>query len=155
MWCLVSHVRSLPLLLCPSLCLVCIQVPKLLSMEPKKGSRAGGTRVIIVGEHLNIGSEVRVKVNNTEECVITEWVLDFPLSKPHTTLFIWGKSRSSLDLGWQDIMGKLEALSRALCPCINSFYNPDTGRCKCVDLMIRCLNCASLLFLHLLNTSSP
>lgn len=58
--------------LCPSLCLVCIQVPKLLSMEPKKGSRAGGTRVIIVGEHLNIGSEVRVKVNNTEECIITE-----------------------------------------------------------------------------------
>ncbi|KAG7228117.1 hypothetical protein INR49_013400 [Caranx melampygus] len=47
-------------------------VPKLLSMEPKKGSRAGGTRVTIIGEHLNIGSEVRVKVNNTEECLITE-----------------------------------------------------------------------------------
>uniref|UniRef100_A0A671VW59 Plexin D1 n=1 Tax=Sparus aurata TaxID=8175 RepID=A0A671VW59_SPAAU len=39
----------------------------LLSMEPRKGSRAGGTRVSIGGEHLNIGSEVRVMVNNTEE----------------------------------------------------------------------------------------
>ncbi|XP_056240547.1 plexin-D1 [Seriola aureovittata] len=47
-------------------------VPKLLSMEPKKGSRAGGTRVTITGEHLDIGSQVRVKVNNTLECTITE-----------------------------------------------------------------------------------
>uniref|UniRef100_A0A671VRB3 Plexin D1 n=1 Tax=Sparus aurata TaxID=8175 RepID=A0A671VRB3_SPAAU len=47
-------------------------IPKLLSMEPRKGSRAGGTRVSIGGEHLNIGSEVRVMVNNTEECRITE-----------------------------------------------------------------------------------
>uniref|UniRef100_A0A4W6D7T6 Plexin D1 n=1 Tax=Lates calcarifer TaxID=8187 RepID=A0A4W6D7T6_LATCA len=44
----------------------------LLSMEPRKGSRAGGTRVTIMGEHLDIGSEVRVKVNNTEKCTITE-----------------------------------------------------------------------------------
>uniref|UniRef100_A0A3B4UG02 Plexin D1 n=1 Tax=Seriola dumerili TaxID=41447 RepID=A0A3B4UG02_SERDU len=44
----------------------------LLSMEPKKGSRAGGTRVTIIGEHLDIGSQVRVKVNNTLECTITE-----------------------------------------------------------------------------------
>uniref|UniRef100_A0A3B4WYL7 Plexin D1 n=1 Tax=Seriola lalandi dorsalis TaxID=1841481 RepID=A0A3B4WYL7_SERLL len=44
----------------------------LLSMEPKKGSRAGGTRVTITGEHLDIGSQVRVKVNNTLECTITE-----------------------------------------------------------------------------------
>ena len=41
-------------------------------MEPTKGSRAGGTIVIIRGEHLDIGSEVRVKVNNTQECTITE-----------------------------------------------------------------------------------
>ncbi|KAM8755047.1 plexin-D1 [Acanthopagrus schlegelii] len=47
-------------------------IPKLLSMEPRKGSRAGGTRVTIRGEHLDIGSEVRVLVNNTEECRITE-----------------------------------------------------------------------------------
>ncbi|KAM9855581.1 plexin-D1 [Aulostomus maculatus] len=47
-------------------------VPKLLSMDPKKGSRAGGTRVTIYGEHLDIGSQVRVKVNNTQECTITE-----------------------------------------------------------------------------------
>lgn len=47
-------------------------VPKLLSMEPRKGSRAGGTRVAIRGEHLDIGSEIRVMVNNTLECIIAE-----------------------------------------------------------------------------------
>uniref|UniRef100_A0A1A7YEL5 Plexin D1 n=1 Tax=Iconisemion striatum TaxID=60296 RepID=A0A1A7YEL5_9TELE len=47
-------------------------VPKLLSMEPEKGSRAGGTRVTLRGEHLDIGSQVRVKVNSTLECSITE-----------------------------------------------------------------------------------
>ncbi|CAB1442569.1 unnamed protein product [Pleuronectes platessa] len=51
-------------------------VPKLLSLEPKKGSRAGGTRVTIRGEHLDIGSQVRVKVNNTLECTITERMED-------------------------------------------------------------------------------
>uniref|UniRef100_A0A8C6PPG4 Plexin D1 n=1 Tax=Nothobranchius furzeri TaxID=105023 RepID=A0A8C6PPG4_NOTFU len=44
----------------------------LLSMEPEKGSRAGGTRVTLRGEHLDIGSQVRVKVNDTLECSITE-----------------------------------------------------------------------------------
>uniref|UniRef100_A0A3Q1FN04 Plexin D1 n=1 Tax=Acanthochromis polyacanthus TaxID=80966 RepID=A0A3Q1FN04_9TELE len=47
-------------------------MPKLLSMEPRKGSRAGGTRVTIRGEHLDIGSQVMVRVNNTWECNITE-----------------------------------------------------------------------------------
>ncbi|XP_037540640.1 plexin-D1 [Nematolebias whitei] len=47
-------------------------VPKLLSIEPEKGSCAGGTRVTLSGEHLDIGSQVRVKVNNTLECNITE-----------------------------------------------------------------------------------
>ncbi|XP_038578173.1 plexin-D1 [Micropterus salmoides] len=47
-------------------------IPKMLSMEPKKGSRAGGTRVSIRGENLDIGSLVRVMVNNTLECIITE-----------------------------------------------------------------------------------
>ncbi|XP_049437468.1 plexin-D1 [Epinephelus fuscoguttatus] len=47
-------------------------VPKLLSMEPTKGSRAGGTVVVIRGEHLDIGSQVRVMVNNTLECTIIE-----------------------------------------------------------------------------------
>uniref|UniRef100_A0A8C4EP07 Plexin D1 n=1 Tax=Dicentrarchus labrax TaxID=13489 RepID=A0A8C4EP07_DICLA len=47
-------------------------IPKLLSMEPKKGSRAGGTRVSIRGENLDIGSQVRVMVNNTLQCTITE-----------------------------------------------------------------------------------
>ncbi|XP_035511823.1 plexin-D1 [Morone saxatilis] len=47
-------------------------IPKLLSMEPKKGSRAGGTRVSIRGENLDIGSQVRVMVNNTLECTITD-----------------------------------------------------------------------------------
>ncbi|XP_056129309.1 LOW QUALITY PROTEIN: plexin-D1 [Lampris incognitus] len=45
-------------------------VPRLLSMEPRKGPRAGGTRVTIRGEHLDIGSQVRVKVNGTQECAI-------------------------------------------------------------------------------------
>lgn len=35
------------------------QVPKVVSMEPGKGSRAGGTRVTVNGEHLSIGSRVR------------------------------------------------------------------------------------------------
>lgn len=43
-------------------------------MEPNKGYRAGGTKVTITGEHLDIGSQVRVMVNSTHECVITEWV---------------------------------------------------------------------------------
>ncbi|XP_060912866.1 plexin-D1 [Labrus mixtus] len=47
-------------------------VPKLLSMEPRKGSRAGGTRVTIMGENLDIGSQIRVMVNNTLQCLITE-----------------------------------------------------------------------------------
>uniref|UniRef100_A0A8P4GMN6 Plexin D1 n=1 Tax=Dicentrarchus labrax TaxID=13489 RepID=A0A8P4GMN6_DICLA len=47
-------------------------IPKLLSMEPKKGSRAGGTRVSIRGENLDIGSQVRVMVNNTLQCTITD-----------------------------------------------------------------------------------
>uniref|UniRef100_A0A3P8Z7A1 Sema domain-containing protein n=1 Tax=Esox lucius TaxID=8010 RepID=A0A3P8Z7A1_ESOLU len=37
--------------------------PKLLSVEPRRGSRSGGTRVTFSGEHLNTGSQVRVKVN--------------------------------------------------------------------------------------------
>ncbi|CDQ89836.1 unnamed protein product [Oncorhynchus mykiss] len=45
-------------------------VPKLLSMEPRKGSRSGGTRVTIKGEHLDTGSQIRVKVNGTQECTI-------------------------------------------------------------------------------------
>ncbi|XP_013990299.1 plexin-D1 [Salmo salar] len=45
-------------------------VPKLLSMEPRKGSRSGGTRVTIRGEHLDTGSQVRVKVNGTQDCII-------------------------------------------------------------------------------------
>ncbi|XP_072222407.1 plexin-D1 [Leuresthes tenuis] len=47
-------------------------IPKLLSMKPVNGSRAGGTRVTISGQHLDIGSQVRVKVNNTQECRIIE-----------------------------------------------------------------------------------
>ncbi|XP_063320866.1 plexin-D1 [Pelmatolapia mariae] len=47
-------------------------IPKLLSMDPERGLRAGGTKVTINGEHLNIGSEVKVKVNTTQECIITK-----------------------------------------------------------------------------------
>ncbi|XP_051914957.1 plexin-D1-like [Hippocampus zosterae] len=47
-------------------------VPKVVSVEPGKGSRAGGTRVTINGEHLATGSRVRVVINDTLECVITE-----------------------------------------------------------------------------------
>ncbi|XP_054464831.1 plexin-D1 [Anoplopoma fimbria] len=65
-------------------------VPKLLSLEPTKGSRAGGTIVIIRGEHLDIGSQVRVIVNNTLECIITEKTDETiecrmpPALQPHT-----------------------------------------------------------------------
>ncbi|KAL1021519.1 hypothetical protein UPYG_G00014280 [Umbra pygmaea] len=45
-------------------------VPKLFSIEPKKGSRSGGTRVTIIGESLDSGSQVRVKVNGTQNCKI-------------------------------------------------------------------------------------
>lgn len=56
---------------CP-ISFLCMQIPKLLSMEPERGLRAGGTKVTINGEHLNIGSEVKVKVNTTQECIITK-----------------------------------------------------------------------------------
>ncbi|KAF3860638.1 hypothetical protein F7725_000893 [Dissostichus mawsoni] len=56
-------------------------IPKLQSLEPKKGSRAGGTKVIISGENLDIGSQVRVKVNNTLECTITD-VSPFTITCP-------------------------------------------------------------------------
>uniref|UniRef100_A0A3B4B358 Sema domain-containing protein n=1 Tax=Periophthalmus magnuspinnatus TaxID=409849 RepID=A0A3B4B358_9GOBI len=64
----------------------------LLSMYPVKGSRAGGTRVTIRGEHLDIGSDVRVTVNNTEECIIIQKTDDTiectmpPALQPHTDL---------------------------------------------------------------------
>uniref|UniRef100_A0A8C8CLJ4 Sema domain-containing protein n=1 Tax=Oncorhynchus tshawytscha TaxID=74940 RepID=A0A8C8CLJ4_ONCTS len=46
----------------------------LLSMEPRKGSRSGGTRVTIKGEHLDTGSQIRVKVNGTQEfCALRLW----------------------------------------------------------------------------------
>ncbi|XP_023812458.1 plexin-D1 isoform X1 [Oryzias latipes] len=47
-------------------------IPKVVSLDPQRGSRSGGTRVTIRGEHLDIGSQVRVTVNNTLECSITE-----------------------------------------------------------------------------------
>ncbi|CAG6021626.1 unnamed protein product [Menidia menidia] len=47
-------------------------VPVLQSMEPSKGPRSGGTKVTIRGKHLDIGSQVIVKVNNTLECSIKE-----------------------------------------------------------------------------------
>nr|XP_040048112.1 LOW QUALITY PROTEIN: plexin-D1 [Gasterosteus aculeatus aculeatus] len=49
-------------------------VPKLLSLEPTKGPRAGGTVVVIRGQNLDIGSQVGVRVgaNGTLECAITD-----------------------------------------------------------------------------------
>uniref|UniRef100_A0A8C7Z7P3 Plexin D1 n=1 Tax=Oryzias sinensis TaxID=183150 RepID=A0A8C7Z7P3_9TELE len=49
-------------------------IPKVVSLDPQRGSRSGGTRVTIRGEHLDIGSQVRVTVNNTLECSIIESV---------------------------------------------------------------------------------
>nr|XP_015203481.1 PREDICTED: plexin-D1 [Lepisosteus oculatus] len=43
-------------------------VPEVFSIEPKNGSRAGGTKVTISGRHLGVGTRVRVKVNGTQEC---------------------------------------------------------------------------------------
>ncbi|XP_067096342.1 plexin-D1 [Osmerus mordax] len=51
-------------------------VPKLLSMEPRKGSRAGGTRVTIMGEHLDTGSQVHIRVNGTQQCSILTQTAD-------------------------------------------------------------------------------
>ncbi|KAJ8016168.1 hypothetical protein DPEC_G00004390 [Dallia pectoralis] len=45
-------------------------IPTLLSVEPKRGSRSGGTRVTIRGENLDTGSQVKVKVNDTQDCTI-------------------------------------------------------------------------------------
>ncbi|KAI1893046.1 hypothetical protein AGOR_G00139850 [Albula goreensis] len=45
-------------------------VPRVVTMEPRNGSCAGGTRVTIRGEHLDVGSQVRVRVNGTQDCVI-------------------------------------------------------------------------------------
>uniref|UniRef100_A0A8C8DYR4 Plexin D1 n=1 Tax=Oryzias sinensis TaxID=183150 RepID=A0A8C8DYR4_9TELE len=52
-------------------------IPKVVSLDPQRGSRSGGTRVTIRGEHLDIGSQVRVTVNNTLECSIIESVQIF------------------------------------------------------------------------------
>ncbi|KAL4645938.1 plexin-D1 [Arapaima gigas] len=44
--------------------------PVVLSLEPTNGSLSGGTRVVIRGKNLNIGSRVRVRVNGTQDCTI-------------------------------------------------------------------------------------
>ncbi|KAJ8394770.1 hypothetical protein AAFF_G00041250 [Aldrovandia affinis] len=45
-------------------------IPRVVSLEPRNGSRSGGTRVTIRGEHLDVGSRVRVRVNGTQDCSI-------------------------------------------------------------------------------------
>ncbi|KAL2101983.1 hypothetical protein ACEWY4_003744 [Coilia grayii] len=44
--------------------------PRVLSMQPTKGPHSGGTHVTITGEHLDAGSNVRVRVNGTQDCRI-------------------------------------------------------------------------------------
>uniref|UniRef100_A0A8C5D3A1 Sema domain-containing protein n=1 Tax=Gouania willdenowi TaxID=441366 RepID=A0A8C5D3A1_GOUWI len=50
----------------------CSLLPELFTVSTEKGSRMGGTRVNIMGVHLGIGSRVRVTVNDTLDCTITE-----------------------------------------------------------------------------------
>uniref|UniRef100_A0AAY4D4L6 Sema domain-containing protein n=1 Tax=Denticeps clupeoides TaxID=299321 RepID=A0AAY4D4L6_9TELE len=45
-------------------------VSLLTSLHPGKGPRSGGTRVTITGQHLDSGSGIRVRVNDTQDCSI-------------------------------------------------------------------------------------
>uniref|UniRef100_A0AAY4D4M8 Sema domain-containing protein n=1 Tax=Denticeps clupeoides TaxID=299321 RepID=A0AAY4D4M8_9TELE len=47
--------------------------PRLTSLHPGKGPRSGGTRVTITGQHLDSGSGIRVRVNDTQDCSIHRW----------------------------------------------------------------------------------
>ncbi|XP_058844836.1 plexin-D1-like isoform X2 [Acipenser ruthenus] len=42
--------------------------PEVTSIEPNFGPKAGGTKVIIGGKNLDVGSRIRVLVNGTKEC---------------------------------------------------------------------------------------
>ncbi|RXM97633.1 Plexin-D1 [Acipenser ruthenus] len=42
--------------------------PEVTSIEPNFGPKAGGTKVIISGKNLDVGSRIRVLVNGTKEC---------------------------------------------------------------------------------------
>ncbi|MGH0152363.1 UNVERIFIED_CONTAM: hypothetical protein FKN15_022168 [Acipenser sinensis] len=42
--------------------------PEVTSIEPNFGAKAGGTKVIISGKNLDVGSRIRVLVNGTKEC---------------------------------------------------------------------------------------
>uniref|UniRef100_A0AAY4D4D9 Sema domain-containing protein n=1 Tax=Denticeps clupeoides TaxID=299321 RepID=A0AAY4D4D9_9TELE len=48
-------------------------VSLLTSLHPGKGPRSGGTRVTITGQHLDSGSGIRVRVNDTQDCSIHRW----------------------------------------------------------------------------------
>ncbi|XP_029442705.1 LOW QUALITY PROTEIN: plexin-D1-like, partial [Rhinatrema bivittatum] len=43
-------------------------VPEVHSLYPRFGPKAGGTKVTITGKHLNIGSDLRVLVNDSQQC---------------------------------------------------------------------------------------
>lgn len=45
-----------------------LQLPLVQFLEPDKGPKAGGTRIIIHGSDLHVGSELQVLVNDTEPC---------------------------------------------------------------------------------------
>uniref|UniRef100_A0A4W3GDS5 Plexin D1 n=1 Tax=Callorhinchus milii TaxID=7868 RepID=A0A4W3GDS5_CALMI len=43
-------------------------VPEVSSVSPDRGPKAGGTKVLISGQNLDIGSSIRVVVNGTQDC---------------------------------------------------------------------------------------
>ncbi|MGH0179408.1 UNVERIFIED_CONTAM: hypothetical protein FKN15_001431 [Acipenser sinensis] len=45
-----------------------VKNPEVTSIEPNFGAKAGGTKVIISGKNLDVGSRIRVLVNGTKEC---------------------------------------------------------------------------------------
>lgn len=44
------------------------QLPRVHSLEPSMGPKAGGTRITIHGSDLNVGSMLQVLVNDTDPC---------------------------------------------------------------------------------------
>lgn len=56
-------------------CLLCfiLQSPTFSRVHPEKGPVSGGTRLTVMGRHLNAGSSVTVYINK-EECLFVKLV---------------------------------------------------------------------------------
>jgi len=44
---------------------VLVKDPKLVDMSPRKGPIAGGTKVVISGQHLDAGTDINIRIGQT------------------------------------------------------------------------------------------